>query len=281
MIQRGGVGLRRGCCAHAGLDAQVRERLRRNFSLSRERRCGPITELSEAVKSAFGEASQNAETCICVYCGRHGILTEDHIPPKSLFPEAARSRLLKIPSCYSCNTGASKDDEYLRTMIALSAKTDRGASSDEISAAAIRSLARPEAARFLESIMRGITETFVPSPAGVLVPASIGNVDLARFDRVIARVIKGIFYDERKTRLHSDYRVVNYSTAGLTRIPATVAQQIQAQIEPLLALDPKLIGGREFVYWSHYNLGDFNESFWIIVIHRHHSFIGWTVKRAS
>lgn len=215
----------------------------------------------------------------CVYCGCEGVVTDDHIPPKSLYPKAAHSRLLKIPSCPTCNNGASKDDEYLRTMIALSAKGERTASLDTLSAATVRSLARPEATHFLESIMRGVTETFIPSPAGVLVPAVLGNVDLTRFDRVMARVIKGIFFAERGTRLSSDYKVVSYSTAGLTRIPVAVGRHLQAYIEPLLARDPKVIGGPEFLYWSDYSATDVNQSWWILVIHQHHSFIGWTVKR--
>ena len=32
---------------------------------------------------------------------------------------------IKIPSCIKCNGGASKDDEYLRTMIGLSVKGER------------------------------------------------------------------------------------------------------------------------------------------------------------
>jgi hypothetical protein len=166
-------------------------------------------------------------------------------------------------------------------MIALSAKGERNPSLDALSAATIRSLVRPEATRFRESIMREVRETFIPGPAGVLVPAFLGNVDLARFDRVIARIVKGIFFAERGTRVSSDYKVVSYSTAGLTRIPITVGRQLQGYIEPLMTRDPKHIGGPEFVYWSDYDPADVNQSFWILVIHRHHFFIGWTVRREN
>lgn len=216
---------------------------------------------------------------LCVYCGWEGIVTKDHIPPKALYPKSAHSSLLKISSCPTCNNGASKDDEYLRTMIALSTKGERTASLDTLSAAAVRSLVRPEAVHFRESMLRDLRETFTPGPAGVLVPVLLGNVDLTRFDKVIARIIKGIFFAERGTRLPSDHKVVSYSTAGLTRIPVAVGRQLQALVEPLLARDPKSIGGLEFIYWSDYNPADMNQSSWILLIHRYHSFIGWTVRR--
>jgi len=216
----------------------------------------------------------------CVYCGKPGVLTIDHIPPKSLFPKEAHGYLLKVPSCDGCNRGASKDDEYLRTMIALSGKGERTKSLDVLSAAAIRSFARPEAAGFRESILRGVREEFVPGPAGLYIQAFFGDADLSRFDRVIARIVKGIFFSERGAPLRSDYKIVSYSMAGLTKMPAKVGLQLQALIEALIAGAPKQIAGPEFMYWSDYNSTDINQSLWMIVIHQHHFFIGWTVKRA-
>jgi hypothetical protein len=218
---------------------------------------------------------------ICVYCGSEVLLTEDHIPPKGLYPESVWSSLLKIPSCVKCNGGASKDDEYLRTVIGLSAKGERDEILKPVSDATVRALARPEAAGFRRSIVKGIRETFISSPAGILVPALVGNVDLSRLDRVAARIIKGLFFTERGMRLPSDYSVVNYSSEGLRQVPMAVGRQLQTLIEALLAREPKHIGGPQFLYWSDYNPDDPNQSTWLLVIHRHHFFIGWTVKKGG
>jgi hypothetical protein len=72
--------------------------------------------------TGLAKSSKKQKTGICVYCGEDGLLTMDHIPPKGLYPQPLWSSLLKIPSCIKCNGGASKDDDYLRTMIGLSAK---------------------------------------------------------------------------------------------------------------------------------------------------------------
>jgi hypothetical protein len=90
------------------------------------------------------------------------------------------SGLHKIPSCFECNNGASKDDEYLRTMIGLSAKGERDSVLGPISEAAVRSLVRPEAAGFRASILKDIKEVFTPGPGGVLVPALVGIADVPR-----------------------------------------------------------------------------------------------------
>jgi hypothetical protein len=214
----------------------------------------------------------------CVYCGKEGPINQDHIPPKALFPKKEWPGLLKIPSCYCCNNGASKDDEYLRTMIALSAKGKSDESLKLLSEAAVRSLARPEAVNFRRAILGNLKETFVYDPAGIVVPATFGNVDLSRFDKVIARIIKGLFFKERGQRLPSNYVVENYSTEGLKKVPRAEGKRLAEQIKGVIASDPKEIVGPQFLYWSQYSESDLNLSFWVILIHRHHSFIGWTVK---
>jgi hypothetical protein len=163
-------------------------------------------------------------------------------------------------------------------MVALSAKSHGDESLDEVSASTVRSLARPEAARFRNSILTALQETFVKNEGGVFVPATLGNVDLTRLDRVIQRVIRGLFYVEKGARVPDDYEVVNYSTAGLTRVPKATALPIAANVTAAMAMPMKLVGGPQFAFWSLYDTADVKQSFWVIAIYRAHSFIGWTVR---
>jgi hypothetical protein len=80
---------------------------------------------------------------VCVYCGCEAGLTEDHIPPQSLYPPELHSKLLLVPSCAGCNGGASKDDEYLRTIIGLSAKGQGEETLKPLSEASVRALVAP------------------------------------------------------------------------------------------------------------------------------------------
>ena len=61
-------------------------------------------------------------TGICLYCGAGGELTDDHVPPKNLFPKP-RMGLVEVRACMPCNRGASKDDEYFRQCLVLAEQT--------------------------------------------------------------------------------------------------------------------------------------------------------------
>lgn len=186
----------------------------------------------------------------CAYCGREGPITDDHIPPKGLFPVTLQKSLLKIPSCSVCNNGCSKDDEYLRTIIALSANSHRDEALDQVSSTTVRSLARPEASRFREAIMTGLQETFIQNECGVFVPATLGSVDLTRLDRAITRIIKGLFYAENGCRLPDNYRVVNYAGAGLTQVPKAIALPVMEKVSAAMETPMKFVGGPQFAFWS-------------------------------
>jgi len=50
--------------------------------------------------------------------------SREHAPPLSFFPTDRRTNLITVPSCDSHNSEKSKDDEYLRFVIALSYDTN-------------------------------------------------------------------------------------------------------------------------------------------------------------
>jgi hypothetical protein len=67
--------------------------------------------------------SDELSTC---YCCDAPATSEEHAPPKCLFPEMKdtggidyRKQLITVPSCDRHNTGKSKDDEYLLVMLAI------------------------------------------------------------------------------------------------------------------------------------------------------------------
>jgi hypothetical protein len=101
---------------------------------------------------------------LCVYCGQRDAVTDDHVPPKSLFGKP-RPTLVTVPSCLQCNAGASKDDEYFRTMIAFRHDLDHPDASAAFDAA-MRSLARPRGGGIRTALLNGLREVDVRSLAG-------------------------------------------------------------------------------------------------------------------
>jgi hypothetical protein len=58
----------------------------------------------------------------CFWCGQHSNeLTEDHVPPKLLFPARVHSLLPWVLACPGCNEAWQKDAEYFRDFLFLGA----------------------------------------------------------------------------------------------------------------------------------------------------------------
>lgn len=54
----------------------------------------------------------------CYYCGADST-TNEHVPPKSFFPESDRINLITVPSCEKHNNDNSNDVEYVRNIISM------------------------------------------------------------------------------------------------------------------------------------------------------------------
>lgn len=63
----------------------------------------------------------NKDVVKCAICGVNEATTMDHIPPKNIFIPPRPQNMITVPSCASCNNGASGADEsfkaYLTTHI--------------------------------------------------------------------------------------------------------------------------------------------------------------------
>jgi hypothetical protein len=121
----------------------------------------------------------------CIYCGTVGALTDDHVPPKNLFPKP-RLGLITVPSCERCNGGFKLDDEYFRLVITTSAD----AKVFPIAVEAIHKLGTPEKVRFAKSMLLNIDRENDDL-----------NVDPSRVRRVIERVIRGLFWHHQRRAL--------------------------------------------------------------------------------
>src|SRR5947208_269514 len=80
----------------------------------------------------------------CVYCGKVGPITMDHVPPRLLFPDP-KPALITVPSCFKCNSSASKDDEYFRLVVCIREDVGCQADMSGILASVIRSAQKASA----------------------------------------------------------------------------------------------------------------------------------------
>jgi hypothetical protein len=57
----------------------------------------------------------------CYLCGTPAT-TQDHIPPKCMFPKPRPTDLITVPSCCACNDKTKLDDEYFRLVVAAGSR---------------------------------------------------------------------------------------------------------------------------------------------------------------
>jgi hypothetical protein len=128
----------------------------------------------------------------CVYCGEWRELTRDHVPPKSLFSKP-RPELITVPSCLTCNQGASKDDEYFRLMIVQGINREKFPQENSDSINAINKLSQPERLSFAHYLLG----RYRPDIGGF-------TVDRHRIGAVLYRIAKGLYYHHTGKRLADD-----------------------------------------------------------------------------
>ena len=131
----------------------------------------------------------------CVYCGEIAT-TKDHVPPKNLF-QKPRPKLIKVPSCSSCNNYPSKDDEYFRNILLNDDRIREHPEAKGLMEAYTRSLKRPQATGLITSMLRNKTRFPLISPGGIIYGEGTGlKSDFTSERKVLERVTKGLFYHE-------------------------------------------------------------------------------------
>lgn len=220
---------------------------------------------------------RNRNPQVCIYCGSEAD-TSDHIPPRALF-EKWPANGIQVPSCASCNNGASKDDEYFRLVMTSRADTGNHPEAQAITQTVMKSLERKEARGFLESAFRSLTGIELSTPGGLFVGMAPGFIaDLRRLNRVAARIIAAMFFFEAKERLPDAYEAIAFEQSG-PKLDQATQHQLRAAIAEVQTVPGKTIGNEVFSYWFKRSDEDPYLSTWALLFYKAAGFIGWTVRK--
>jgi hypothetical protein len=108
-----------------------------------------------------------------------------------------------------------------------------------------RALAMPRKARFLKRFFSSMGLVALRTPAGLHLGYAPGfNVDLARLDRVVARVTRGLYWHHHdRVRLPDNHEVVVWSEDGLRGIGLAEAGELRRTlVEPIMNNPARTIG---------------------------------------
>jgi hypothetical protein len=192
----------------------------------------------------------------CAYCGDYRDLTKDHVPPRSLFGKP-RPALITVPCCNRCNKGFQQDDEYFLLMIKAGIDKKRFPNELADSIRAINSLARPEsrglAMSFLQHYERGQARH---------------HVDLKRIEKVLHRIVRGLFYHHINVRLLES---VPFQFVSISDSPSKAA----AFSSVIAGLDsrPTTIGNGVFRYAFEQELPFTLSMAWLFTFYDHRKFL--------
>lgn len=148
----------------------------------------------------------------CVYCGAPAT-TKDDVPPRAIFP--GRPKSLRVPACASCNNGASKDDEYFALVMSRKHR-DRSQPVGAVEVALRMERAHRRSAGLRATVDPHTVFIAPRTPAGIVLPLqSWTMVNMERVERVLARLVRGIYWYRTGERLPKDLRIVAVSKDDL------------------------------------------------------------------
>lgn len=211
----------------------------------------------------------------CTYCGSRENLTDDHVPPKNVFPKPRPSDLVTVPACKKCNEDISEDEEYFRLKLCLSEQVGNSPDARKNREVILRSLERHEATGFKKSFLSDIRSIWLRTPAGIYLGKRLAfEVDLHRIFRVVEKSVRGLFFHETGNRLHPSYVVNIHSSETLEECSAELLEELKQTIWiPLEQLSPRIIGNGAFAYSCHIPEEDPFFSVWSLTFYEKVSFL--------
>ncbi len=216
----------------------------------------------------------------CVYCGKMVETSDDHIPPKNLFPSPRPSNLITVPSCRECNEKASKDDEYFRLVLSMRRDISDHPEVLKNKAKLQRSLQNPERKGFRSSFLNSLAVVDSCTPAGIyLGKTDAFRVDMKRVNNVIKRITQGLFYKEKARRLPDNYQVAAWCIdAVINEHPQLLGTFIMKDIITSTLQGKSLtIGNNVFRYWFKFATDEENSSAFLLSFNNSVNFLALTM----
>jgi hypothetical protein len=195
---------------------------------------------------------------ICGYCGSAEATTRDHIPPKAIFPVPRPSDLVTVPSCASCNHGASDSDELFRAYLSLHVGLDTP-STGQLWAEALRGVRHNR--RLHRRLLSEMEPVWLTTSSGVIHgQGARGRWDSDAHDRAIERMIRGFYFHHYQEVLG---RRVTITTQWLQKLDP-------ALVEATEECEQRSIGGGQFVYRFGRAVDHPLLSIWLFEFHKRH-----------
>lgn len=194
---------------------------------------------------------------LCIYCGKTAD-TREHIPPKQFFKSTSNKPLITVPSCKVCNAGFQKDEDFFRqfytSMLMERSSVAKQLMDGEISRSILRT---PALGHQMFSQMK-LVDAYTKAGLykGKMTMYTVSDSDRGRINRVVTKIIKGLFYHEFSKTIPEDW------TIKIIWITPKVEKE---QKLDEMAKQPfwRVIKEDTFAYWVNYGPQTF-QSIWLL-----------------
>ena len=197
------------------------------------------------------------ETLQCYWCGAPAT-SREHVPPDSLFPPGKRTNLITVPACAEHNQRFSQDDEKFRFY--LQACSDSIDALDLFDKKTMRGLERPEAARLVADLFRGMQQIAVPGGVTALL-----QVDSTAQNRFFEKVTRGLHYHLFGRRIVGDVATFSPKFFNVSLDHKELASRLLRHLHSPQAIDGKVSHPEIFRFrYCSYRDGD-REAFLVLM----------------
>ena len=144
----------------------------------------------------------------CIFCGK-GAGTREHIPPKQFFKDTPDKPLITVPSCSACNRSFQKDEDFFRQFY-VSILMERSSEAKKLMEGEVsRSILRTPALGHQMFSQMKLVDAYTKSGLykGKMTMYTVSDTDKVRINRVVNKIIRGLFYHEFGQTIPEDWIV--------------------------------------------------------------------------
>lgn len=151
----------------------------------------------------------------CYLCGKTGVLTDDHVPPRCLSPKSPNSSFFHLPAHKDCNEKLSHQESVLRDFLATAGAKKNCQSADDAFENMKRNFSRNLICRAglphkdLVRIVKNIEKRAITTPQGIYLGAvkvvkPPSDIDISP---AIIKIARGLHYQFYKEVVPENYEM--------------------------------------------------------------------------
>ena len=163
----------------------------------------------------------------CCICGKPDVLvTDDHIPPKTIFPKPRPKNTITVAACERCNSGASDHDQSFSVFLSMMAATHHPQADLLFKTRTLTTL------NSNKKLKRHILSTAEPvnltSKSGIIYDTAVSTLwEFESFNSIIDRTIRGLYYYHFKEILGAKAKVEVNMINGISKDLSDSARRFQ------------------------------------------------------